>query len=280
MTPLKTQPVVAQIDWKNRDRWLELGTSWFQNQSQWAAMPVAEGPKDWQRIVLKQVGDKPTDNANLAQVAPATPITPVTLPAVNVSEIKTGDDFMSFTVDKPNVPVLVKMSYFPNWKVSGAQGPYRVAPNLMVVIPTSTHVRLHYGYTGLDLGSYALTAVGLLGLVLLWRRGRVKLEPEESAVFVGSPFAEVADTDLEGRELVGHDLVAHEPVMHEPVMYEPVMYEPVMYEPVIGTANGNGPIALPAEALTPTADVLPSLESDLPPPPVRPLTVLPPPSPQ
>ena len=299
VTPLKTQPVVAQIDWKNRDRWLELGTSWFQNQSQWGAMPVAEGPKDWQRITLKQVGDKPTDNANLAQVAPATPITPVTLPAVNVSEIKTGDDFMSFTVDKPNVPVLVKMSYFPNWKVSGAQGPYRVAPNLMVVIPTSTHVRLHYGYTGLDLGSYALTAVGLLGLVLLWRRGRVKLEPEESAVFVGSPFAEVADTDLEGRELVGHDLVAHEPVMHEPVAHEPVMYEPVMhepvmhepvvhdpvvhdpvmYDPVIGTTNGNGPIALPADALTPTADV-PSLESDLPPPPVRPLTVLPPPSPQ
>jgi len=34
-------------------------------------------------------------------------------------------------------PVLVKVSYFPNWKASGAKGPYRVTPNLMVVIPRS-----------------------------------------------------------------------------------------------------------------------------------------------
>ena len=41
------------------------------------------------------------------------------------------------------MPVLVKVSYFPNWQVSGADGPYRVAPNEMVVIPTSTHVSMY-----------------------------------------------------------------------------------------------------------------------------------------
>ena len=34
------------------------------------------------------------------------------------------------------VPVLVKISYFPRWHATGATGPYRVSPNLMVVIPT------------------------------------------------------------------------------------------------------------------------------------------------
>ncbi len=32
-------------------------------------------------------------------------------------------------------PSLVRTSYFPNWDASGAEGPYRVAPNLMVVVP-------------------------------------------------------------------------------------------------------------------------------------------------
>jgi hypothetical protein len=68
-------------------------------------------------------------------------------------------------------PVLVKISYFPNWKASGAEGPYRVTPNLMVVVPTSTHVELHYGDTGVEYLSWLLTAFGVAGLVLLFRRG-------------------------------------------------------------------------------------------------------------
>ena len=52
---------------------------------------------------------------------------------------------MSFHVDQVGVPVLVKVSYFPNWEVDGAEGPYRVAPNFMVVVPTQNDVRLHYG---------------------------------------------------------------------------------------------------------------------------------------
>ena len=46
--------------------------------------------------------------------------------------------------------MLVKMSYFPNWQVAGADGPYRVAPNFMVVVPTDTHVELTYGRTGVE----------------------------------------------------------------------------------------------------------------------------------
>jgi hypothetical protein len=73
------------------------------------------------------------------------------------------------------VPILVRTSYFPNWKVEGAEGPYRSAPNLMVVVPTSNEVKLTYGYTGIEKGSYALTAVGLAGLVYLWRSGPVDM---------------------------------------------------------------------------------------------------------
>lgn len=44
-------------------------------------------------------------------------------------------------------PHLVKVSYFPNWKVTGAKGPYLVSPSLMLVYPTQNKVTLYYGMT-------------------------------------------------------------------------------------------------------------------------------------
>ena len=64
--------------------------------------------------------------------------------------------------------MLVKVSYFPNWHASGADGPWRVTPNLMVVVPTSHDVTLSYGSSGSNyLGLFA-TLVGLVGLVWLF----------------------------------------------------------------------------------------------------------------
>ena len=49
--PLTVQPVVVdQRDGDQRERNLELGTSWFQHRDEWAAMPADDGPADWQRI--------------------------------------------------------------------------------------------------------------------------------------------------------------------------------------------------------------------------------------
>ena len=64
-------------------------------------------------------------------------------------------------------PVLVRTSYFPNWKVHGATGPYRVAPNLMVVVPTSHDVKLTYGLTAVDWLGRIGTLLGIVGLGVL-----------------------------------------------------------------------------------------------------------------
>ena len=176
VTPLAMQPVVVEgVNGSDRDSWLEVGTSWFQDQEAWTAVPVADGPDSWQRITVEPVDGRPSDDRYLAQVAPSTPIEPVPQPAVTVTDVETGDDSISFRVDRVGVPILVRTSYFPNWKVEGAEGPYRSAPNLMVVVPTSNEVKLTYGYTGIEMGSYALSAVGLAGLVYLWRSGPVDM---------------------------------------------------------------------------------------------------------
>jgi len=93
-----------------------------------------------------------------------------------VSNVNIGEESVRFSVDKVGVPVLVRVSYFPNWKVDGAKGPYRVAPNMMVVIPTSTNVNMHYGWTMLDYVAYLLSFAGIAWIVVNRRRSKQTAE--------------------------------------------------------------------------------------------------------
>ena len=96
-----------------------------------------------------------------------------------VTDVSQTDTSVSFHVSKVGTPVLVKVSYFPNWHASGADGPWRVTPNLMVVVPTSHDVTLTYGRSSADYLGDFLTVLGVLALAALvlvpwWfvRRGR------------------------------------------------------------------------------------------------------------
>ena len=100
---------------------------------------------------------------------PTEPVDVVELEPVTVSNVDIQQQSVSFEVDQVGVPVLVRVSYFPTWKVDGAEGPYRVAPNFMVVIPTENQVTLSYSKTPLDWFFYSLTLVGI-ALCFYWRR--------------------------------------------------------------------------------------------------------------
>jgi hypothetical protein len=217
VVPLTATPIVVPKT-DTADSWLEVGTSWYQHQSEWPAVPVDSGPSDWQRVTMKVTSEKKTDDRNLAVVVPSEPVAPTQLDPVQVSNIRSGDDFVSFEVDKPGVPVLVRTSYFPNWKVDGAKGPYRAAPNFMVVVPTGKTVRLHYGYTGIDLGAYGLTAMGIAATVWLWRRRDDELEPLESPEPAWAPTQPVFDPEF---AMVGAPTVS-EPVAAELLGESPV----------------------------------------------------------
>ncbi len=95
------------------------------------------------------------------------------------------------------MPVVVKASYFPNWQASGADGPWRVTPNEMVVIPTSKHVSLHYGTTPVDYLANAATLLGIAGLGVLWWFGR-RRSPDGDNDALTPPPAEEAMTSPSG----------------------------------------------------------------------------------
>jgi hypothetical protein len=178
--PLTVQPVVVdKRSGDQRERNLELGTSWFQHQDEWAAVPANDGPASWQRIHVavdesRAVPDpaRPKGSANpdtrgkqVDIVVPQNTINPVELPKVTVSDVKIDEQDLSFHVDKVGVPVLVKVSYFPNWTAHGAEGPYRIAPNMMVVVPTQQDVSMTFDRSTSDLFFYGLTLVGILLLI-------------------------------------------------------------------------------------------------------------------
>ncbi|HWC12333.1 MAG TPA: hypothetical protein VG455_14065, partial [Acidimicrobiales bacterium] len=178
VTPLSYKPVVLQGADKGHEGWMELGVNWFSDPGRRDVPFAASGPKDWPRATVTEVKSA-TGRVGSHVAVGATPLETVT-PA-QVRNIRESDDRISFDVDRVGSPVLVKASYFPNWKASGAKGPWRVTPNLMVVVPTSRHVTLHYGYTPVDIAGWLLTITGVSLVAFLAGRRRVDFgdEPDE-----------------------------------------------------------------------------------------------------
>ena len=157
VTPLDAQPVVLEGVAKGGEEWLDVAVDWYMDPAAQDVFLAAAGPSSWARV---PPGDRP----------PERPLVPVV-----VSDIEAGTDTISFRVDQPGTPVLVKTSYFPNWKASGAEGPWRVAPNLMVVVPTANEVELGYGTTPVDVTGWVLSLLGMAGLAALVVKGPVAL---------------------------------------------------------------------------------------------------------
>ncbi len=156
--PLASEPVVvdgvAVDDWRD-----DVAVPWFDDRSALDWILVDDGPDQWPR----------SDPGSARRRAGGA------LPAVRVTDIEETNDSISFRVSRTGVPVLVKTSYFPNWRADGADGPWRATPNFMVVVPTSKEVRLEYGTTAAEwLGRAGTVAgvIGIAGLAWWWRPGR------------------------------------------------------------------------------------------------------------
>lgn len=136
--------------------WLGQAVTFYNDPAGYQSLPAEDGPSDWARSVSLL----PVDGQ---------PVEPVT-----VTDIESDTSSISFSVDEVGTPVLVKTSFFPNWNAEGADGPWRVGPNLMVVVPTANDVELTYGRTLVDWAGWLATLLGLAGLVglaVLDRRG-------------------------------------------------------------------------------------------------------------
>jgi len=161
VTPLANDPVVLSGVKPSPSSWLTPSIDWYDDPNRWNVELAQDGPPSWPRT-------------------PVTSIHPTVKHAgtTRVTAITQTDSSVSFHVSRVGTPVLVKVSYFPNWQASGAEGPWRVTPNLMVVVPTSHDVTLSYGTSSADVLGLVSTAAGLILLLALfvvpWVRRRAR----------------------------------------------------------------------------------------------------------
>lgn len=82
-----------------------------------------------------------------------------------IEESMKGDE-LTFKTSCPGKPHLIKISYFPNWKVTGADRIYMASPAYMLVFPVKENVKLYYGRTILDyIGTLLSYSAALLLLI-------------------------------------------------------------------------------------------------------------------
>lgn len=146
-------PLVAEED---EPGFSDLAVAWYDDlalQDRWV---VDEGPAEWPEVSsLEDLGDaKPIEASG------------------EVSDFVLTDDRISFTTTAVGVPHLIKVSYFPNWKAEGADGPYYAAPSFMLVVPTEADVVLEFRSSTVEWAGMALTGLGLAAFVVAFVRRR------------------------------------------------------------------------------------------------------------
>jgi hypothetical protein len=162
--PARYQPAV----WDGGSEFLDAALEWYDDIGGLDRWIAAEGPDEWPRI-----------SSVAALDGAATELAPIEAGAV--TDVVLDDHRISFTTEAVGVPHLVKVSYFPNWKATGAEGPYRVAPALMLVVPTSENVELNFSRTGAEVVGTAMSGLAIVGLVGIAVARRRKEQPVGAA---------------------------------------------------------------------------------------------------
>lgn len=161
VVPLAYEPVLYQTrNWKKDFH------SWFINPALLdIPLVYAKNPRASDMARFKLQSDS---FLNLKKV-------PLDIAGADVQE-ELGPESIKFTTNLIGHPHLIRVSYHPNWRVTGADRIYLVSPSFMLVYPTQENVTLRFeksvfNYAG-ELMSLAGLAIVLVPRLRGWKRGR------------------------------------------------------------------------------------------------------------
>lgn len=157
--------------WDGGGSFVDVAVEWYDDVNRLDRWLVADGPDDWLRI------DDVSDNRRNSVTSRGA-----------VTDTVLEDHRISFRTTAVGVPHLVKVSWFPNWTATGAEGPYRAAPSLMIVVPTQSEVVLEFKDRLLaETAGKVITGGTLIGLGIwvIWRR---REDTDSVAEGAGSAF--------------------------------------------------------------------------------------------
>lgn len=162
---MKNQPVRLKV---KQSEWRGIANAWYLDKQ---AMQV---PLVWDN------GEEALQQ--YVEITPEEATSPPVIPEQGEGRV-VGELFenekLTFDTTAIGQPHWIKISYFPNWHVEGAKGPFLVSPSFMMVIPTQSHVTLYYGRTMantvgqiLEVGAWLLLLIISGWRLVLWRRRR------------------------------------------------------------------------------------------------------------
>lgn len=148
-------------------------------------MPVRLVTNNWRDDAVRWYKDEPSLKvpiiwdrgepalAPFKSIKPNQVVNPPAEPINTQGEVvweKLDNEKLTFQTTAIGVPHWIKVSYFPNWKVKGADGPFVVSPSFMMVIPRQREVTLTYGRTASNWVGQALTLLGWIAVVAVLAR--------------------------------------------------------------------------------------------------------------
>lgn len=144
---MKNEPVRLSVP---QEDWRDIAVEWYKNAD------ALDTPLVWDN------GEEALER--FQSVTPEEAVAPPEVPiegSRDIINIDFQNDSLSFDTEAIGEPHWIKISYFPNWQVKGAEGPFLASPSMMMVIPTESHVELYYGRTWAN-------TVGQIAEVLAW----------------------------------------------------------------------------------------------------------------
>ena len=84
-----------------------------------------------------------------------------------ISDLNIQNDLITFTTNKPNQLHLIKVSYFPNWKITNGKGPFRISPSFMAIIPNEELVEIKFETTDIEKALNILSFLSLFSALLI-----------------------------------------------------------------------------------------------------------------
>jgi tol-pal system protein YbgF len=152
VTPLRNEPVLYQTH-----QWKRVSYRWFKNgQINDVHLVFTEKPGEADRKRFKTIV--------LGDDLPLLPKIPIETTCHVDEEIR--EEEISIKTDCIHQPLLIKITYHPNWKVEGADKVYLASPSFMLIFPDRENVRLSFSKTEKEYAGIFLTLTGIFMLAI------------------------------------------------------------------------------------------------------------------
>ncbi len=124
------------------------------------SLAMKEFKLDNKKRIIEGIGSKEFKNLNIS-----------TDKKSEINNIRISNNKITFETKHPNELHIIRVSYFPNWKIENGSGPYRLSPSFMGVIPHSNEVSITFQDTPLEkaLNIFSLFIFLLSAYLLIFR---------------------------------------------------------------------------------------------------------------